>query len=575
MEQEFKNLRRIIDRRGFIFGSLQGLAFAALAGRLYYLQIIKGEHYTVLSDKNRIQLRLLTPKRGEILDRHGAVLAGNRDSYTIFAEQNSEESLKKLNEFIHLQSGGGGLITADLNWEQVARLSAIAPDLPGITIGKTQLRTYPLGASTAHIIGHIGRSKERRLPADFKVGKSGIERRLENVLVGGFGSKKVEVDALGREIRDLEHTPPIVGKRVSLTLDIGLQRRAHELFKGRSGAAVMLDCLSGEVLLSYSSPSFTPEELSHGFLSRAEWRRLMTDDKNPMLDRTLNGSYAPGSVFKVVVALAALRKGIAAPSTSFYCPGHLDYGNRRFHCWKNNGHGELDLSGAIKHSCDVYFYRLARKVGIANISAMAAEMGVGEKVNVWPLVGKGGLLPTPKWKKRNRGQSWLVSDTMLTAIGQGYLLMTPMQLALVAAWFANSGRRVHPYLLVGDARKHRPLKADRHLELVQKAMFRVVNEGGGTAYPGRIKAREYTMVGKTGTSQVREITAAERKTKVLKNKQLPWHQRDHALFICYAPWDSPRYALSVVLEHGGSSSAAVPIAARLLTQAQKDEVAET
>ena len=571
ISQDLKNLRSVIDRRSFVFGSLQGLAFAVLAGRLYYLQIVKGEHYTVLSDKNRVQLRLLIPKRGTILDRRGAILAGNRDSYSVFAERGSEESLQKLTPFIRPRRSGNGMATDNLNWEQVARLSAIAPDLPGVTIGKSHLRTYPLGRAAAHVIGHIGRSSQPRLPPNFKVGKSGVERKLENILAGDFGSKKVEVDALGREIRDLENTPPSVGRGIELTLDARLQRRAHALFKGLSGATVMLDCRNGEVLLSYSSPSFAPEALAHGAVSLADWRRLADNFKNPLLDRALDGIYAPGSVFKVIVAMAALRKGIATPNTSYFCPGYLEYGNRRFHCWREEGHHRLDLSGAIKHSCDVYFYQLARKVGIADISAMAEQIGLGEKVNVWPLQGRGGLMPTPKWKKRAKGQSWLVSDTMMTAIGQGYVLTTPMQLALTAAWFA-SGRRVHPYLLVGDAPKVKPIRTDSHLEFMRNAMFKVVNEAGGTAYGGRIREADYAMAGKTGTSQVRAISIAERRNRILKNEELSWHQRDHALFIGYAPVARPLYAISVVLEHGGSSSAAVPIAAELLDYAQRNEV---
>ncbi len=578
IKQDLKNLRKTIDRRSFIFASAQGLAFAVLAGRLYYLQIIKGEHYAVLSDKNRIRVRLLAPKRGAISDRHGTTLAGNRDSYSIFTDPKNRESLHRSLELIDPNQQRPNLSRAipdDLSWEQVARLASIASELPGITIGKSHLRTYPLGPGAAHAVGYIGKSPDLRLPSEFKVGRSGVERGLEKILTGGFGSKKLEVDALGREIRELEHAPPSVGKRVVLTLDASIQQKAHELFATRSGAAVMLDCRNGEVLLSYSSPTFEPEALSHGKVSPSHWQRLAGNRKNPMLDRTLHGFYAPGSVFKVVVALAALRKGVAFPHSSFFCPGYLDYGDRRFHCWEEKGHGKVDLGEAIKRSCDVYFYQLAKKVGIAEIASTARQMGLGEAINIWPLKGGGGLLPTPRWKKRNRGDPWLVSDTMMTAIGQGFLLASPMQLALAASWFANGGRRVHPYLLAADAPPPLPrAEGDLHLRFVRRSMSRVVNEGGGTAYGGRIRKAEYAMAGKTGTSQVRSISLAERESGILKNNQLPWHQRDHALFIGYAPEENPVYAVSVVLEHGGSSMTAAKTAAALLEHAQKNRISE-
>jgi len=559
MKADKSLIKKAMERRSFILGGLQALGFGILASRLYYLQIVKSEHYGVLSDKNRIQFRIISPPRGKILDRYDIALANNNKTYSILMEEVSEETLATLKE---IQPNA-----TKLNWEQIARISALTPDLGGITINRGFSRNYPMAAAAAHVVGYVG-SQERA--TTIKIGKTGIENKFENVLGGKFGSQKIEVNALGRKVRNLENIPPQMGGEIALNLDGELQKAAHKLFKGKMGAAVITDVNSGEILLCYSSPSFDPNLVGSQKLTPQEWQKLANDPKKPFLNRALNGLYAPGSLFKPIVALAALKKGAIKPDQTFYCGGHMDYGDRRFHCWKKQGHGKMNLANAIKHSCDVYFYKLSTRVGIDHIHKQASEMGFGEKINVWPLMGKGGIMPSRKWKKQRLEQSWLVSDTMITAIGQGSVLASPIQMALAAAWFANGGTRIYPHILKED--KHlmpEPKALSKHLKLVQTAMANSVNAAGGTAFSGRIKEKPYQMAGKTGTSQVRSIGLEERETGVLKNEELPLEQRDHALFMGYAPVKKPKYAITVVLEHGGSSSNAVPIASKLLLLAQK------
>ena len=561
MRADKSAVKRLMDRRGFIWGGLQALGFSILAGRLYYLQIIKGEHYGVLSDKNRIQFRIIAPPRGKILDRYGISIADNRKSYAVSIEDASPQTLATLREInIHPAN-------PNLNWEQIARISSLMPELGGLTISRGITRTYPMAAATAHVTGYVG---AREQVANLKVGKGGIESRFENVLAGKFGSQKIEVNALGQKVRNLENIPPQMGGKIALSLDGKLQQTAHQLFKDKIGAAVMVDVRNGDILLSYSAPSFDPNIMASQKLNQAKWDELTRHPHKPFLNRPLNGLYAPGSLFKPIVALAALKKGAIKPDQTVYCGGHIDYGNKRFHCWKKGGHGKMNLRGAIKHSCDVYFYKLATGVGIDHIHKQAVEMGLGDEINTWPLSGKAGLMPSRRWKKQ-QNKSWLVSDTMVTAIGQGSVLASPMQLALVAAWFGNGGRRVYPHILRGKLKATPNKVADKHLALVRRAMADSVNSEGGTAFSGRIRQKPYQMAGKTGTSQVRTISIEERKTGVLKNKDLPLAQRDHALFMGYAPVSDPKYAVAVVLEHGGSSTNAVPIAAKLLLEAQKRE----
>jgi penicillin-binding protein 2 len=600
-----KTREKIFSRRTALIVGGQFALLSGLAARMYYLQIHQADRYRTLADENRINLRLLPPPRGFIVDRFGEPMAINVQNYrlVIIPEQAGDvtETLRRLAGLIEIGDRDRRRVLREikrrrafvpltvrdgLSWSEVSRLEVNAPDLPGVDIDVGLSRFYPQGAVAAHILGYVSAVTEDLRTGDpllelpgFRVGKRGMEKRHDLALRGSAGSSEVEVNAIGRVIRELRRREGLPGQRIDLTIDASLQAFvAERLAAEESSAAVVLDVRNGEVLAMVSTPSFNPNAFNEG-LSVPEWRRLVNNPLSPLTNKTISGQYAPGSTFKIAVMLAALEAGIP-PEHSVFCPGHVKLGNQRFHCWKRHGHGAMKMIDAMRESCDVWFYRVALKLGIDKISDAARRLGLGETLGIDLDGEKPGLIPTRAWKQAVIGRRWQRGETLISAIGQGYVLSTPLQLAVMMARVINGGHAVTPVIHraptpdVGDdemgaADPPSIGYSPAALQLVATALDSVVNSPRGTAYKSRIATPSMAMGGKTGTAQVRRISVAERKSGVLKNNQLAWRERDHALFVGYAPVQDPRYAISVVVEHGGGgSSKAAPIAKDILVTAQ-------
>ena len=597
---------KLFSRRALMLGGGKAALLSVLVGRMYYLQVVESERYVTLADENRINFRLLPPPRGRIVDRHGRILADNQQNYrvVIIPEQagDVERTLDMLSLIVPLSGGERRRIRREvkrkrafvpitvrenLDWSEVARIEVNTPDLPGILIDVGQSRNYSQGGEAAHVLGYVASVSEKDLTGDpllelpgFRIGKAGVEKIYDLALRGAGGSSQVEVNALGRVIRELSRQEGQPGNEIRLTLDRDLQEFTAKRLGNESASVVVMDVHSGEVLAMVSNPSFDPNAFNTG-LSQAEWESLISNPKAPLTNKSIAGQYPPGSTFKPPVALAALEKGVITPETKIFCGGSTKLGNAEFHCWKKGGHGLMDLKGAIEHSCDVYFYEAARRTGIERIAAMARRFGLGDRLGIDLPGEKKGLVPSDKWKRGAIGAPWQLGETLIAGIGQGYLLSTPLQLAVMTARLANGGRAVTPRLTRDQftedgATPYPDTEAaplgilPEHLELVLQGMDDVVNAPTGTAFRARIEEERWKMAGKTGTAQVRRISKAERETGVLKNEELPWKERDHALFVGYAPTHNPRYAVSVVVEHGGGgSTTAAPIARDVLRETQR------
>ena len=609
MAQNNEDLLRLkgMSRRALLLGAGQLGLFGLIAGQLYKLQVLQSDRYRLLAEENRINIKLLTPPRGQILDRFGVQLAVNEQNYRVVLTRerspDAAATLDRLAEIVPISEEDRAraldtrryrafvpvTVAENLTWEQVSRIEVNAPDLPGVAIEVGQTRLYPYGPMLAHILGYVAAVSEQELQAsddpllqlpDFRIGKNGIEKSHDLALRGKAGSSQVEVNAVGRVIRELARDEGEPGRELVTTLDASLQSFCYQRLLGETAAsAVVMDVSNGDLLALASVPGYDDNAFTRG-ISSADWKVLVEDPLKPLNNRAIAGTYAPGSTFKMVVALAALEAGIS-PAATVWCPGVYKLGNAKFHCWKRQGHGHVDMHGGIKHSCDVFFYDVAKRVGIDRIADMAFRLGLGRPTGIELPNEKGGVIPTRDWKLANLGEPWQGGETLVTAIGQGFVLATPLQLAVMTARLANGGLGVQPHLTRGfrDQGTEDPAPPPafapigvnpEHLAVVIKAMNGVTNEQGGTAYRNRIADEGWEMAGKTGTSQVRRITMAERAQGVTKNEDLPWHRRDHALFVAFAPVHAPRYACAVVVDHGGGGSAvAAPIARDILIEAQR------
>ena len=589
-------------RRGLLIGGLQLGFCGLLAWRMHHLQIEKAESFRLVADENRINLRLVPNQRGEIYDRNGVKLAGNEASYsvTMVAEDAGDidvifERLSKLINLspedierskAELERSAKFLpvtITDRLEREDIEKIHSNAPMLPGINPEIAFSRTYPLGEIFAHVVGYVGpvssRDLEIREDPDpllkiprFQIGKVGVERELEATLRGKAGTKKVEVNALGRVMRELERKEGSKGANLKLTLDTNLQAYVRARLGTESASAVVLDCKTGEILAICSSPTYDPNKFVRG-ISFDDYGALRDDNHRPLASKTVQDAYPPGSTFKMVTILAALEAGIINHREKIRCNGHIEVSNRKFHCWKRDGHGNVDLVKSLRESCDVYYYELAQKVGIEKIAEVARILGLGQSFDIEMSAVTSGLVPDKIWKQKARSREWVVGDTVNSSIGQGYVLSSPLQLAVMIARIAT-GNEILPKLIksVNGVEKEKiPDQInlnENNLNLIRKALFEVTNHKRGTAYHSRVLDKKSQIIGKSGTSQVRNISAVERTQGVLDNKDLPWEQRDHALFVNYAPYDDPKIAVSIVVEHGGSgSTVAAPIARDITLQA--------
>jgi penicillin-binding protein 2 len=590
-----------ITRRGLMLLGLQVGAVGALGWRMRDLQILQNERFRLLAEENRVNIRLIPPARGVIFDRQGRVLAGNRQNYRVSMVREQAKDVRAvlarlatiiplpadvqeraLKEMAARSAFVPVVVAEHLTWDDVIRVSANAPVLPGVIPEVGLSRHYPDGYSTSHVVGYVGPVSEADLAKledpdpllqipRFQIGKTGVETRMEAELRGEAGNLRIEVSAAGRVMRELGRVEGTAGKDVQLTIDLGLQDFAMRRMGEESASCAVIDVTNGDIVALASAPGFDPNSFVFGIKS-AEWSALLNDDHRPLSNKTITGTYPPGSTFKICMALAALEAGVVSPGDGVGCAGYTVLGNRRFHCWKRGGHGRVALRESLAQSCDCYYYEMGRRLGPDRISAMARKLGLGIRHELpMPAVSEGNM-PDAEWKKINRGESWTTGDSFNYGIGQGFTLASPLQLAVMTARVA-SGRALTPRLIrsIGGVPEpepvHEPLDIDpRHLNAVRDGMFAVSN--GGTAYRSRIAEPTMQMAGKTGTSQVRIITAAERAAGVTKNEQLPWNRRDHALFVCYAPYDKPRYAVAQIVEHGGGGSAvAAPIARDILLYA--------
>jgi len=599
---------KIFSRRSIVLFGGKTVLLSGLVGRMYYLQIIEGEKYKTLADENRISLKLIAPKRGRILDRFGRPMAVNQQNYRVLLiPENTKDvdfSLMQLGKVIPISSHDVQrvkreikrrrrflpvIIRENMVWEDVARIEVNAAEMPGITIDVGETRFYPDGTQAASVLGYVSGVSEKDLTGDpllelpgFRIGKAGMEKVHDLALRGKSGITQVEVNAFGRQIRELERREGLPGAETWLTIDMELQKFVTKRLGDEAASAVVMDIHTGEVLTLASTPTFDPNAFNRG-LSQAEWKALASNPRSPLNNKAIAGQYAPGSTFKMVVALAALEKGVVTANSKFFCTGELELGDSTFHCWERRGHGSMDMLSAITQSCDVYFYEIAKRTGIDRISAMARRLGMGQILDIELAGEKKGLMPTRAWKKKAKRVSWQQGETLLAGIGQGFILTTPLQLAVMTARLANGGKAVKPHLtkqvvpfdvadpVVPEIPEFKSIGIHPpHLNMIKKAMGAVSNSPYGTAYRSRIKEPGFQLAGKTGTVQVRRITKAERETGVKKNKDLEWRERDHALFVGYAPLKNPRYAVSVVVEHGGGgSSIAAPIAKDILMEVQR------
>jgi len=592
------------SRRAFVVGAVQGGVLAVLGGRLAWLQLVEGEKYKTLADKNRINVKMTMPSRGEVVDRFGVPLALNNQNFRVMVipeqSENLEKALQKLARHINLDqnqidkvlkqakrsaSFAPLEVTDDLSWDDVAKIEVNAPDLPGMSINVGEIRTYPLAEATAHIVGYVGSVTQNDLDKDeapvlklpdFQIGKTGIERYFEKTMRGQEGTAHMEVNVRGREVRELNAQKSLSGKRLSLSIDAETQRYVQSrLGYERSASAVIMDAHTGEIYALSSFPSFDPNLFVKG-IGVDEYQEIANNPAFPFNNKAISGQYPPGSTFKMVTAMAALELGIATPSTTVNCPGHFEYGRDKFHCWKRAGHKTVNLEKALMQSCDTYFYQLSIEIGIDRLAEYARRYGYGDDFNFDIASARKGLVPNKKWKAAHIGEPWRPGETIVASIGQGYIQSTPLQLAVMTSRLVNGGKAVEPWLVgyVGDQKQHDKkwpyMKVNQsHLATVKRGMDKCVGHEDGTAFDAQIEEPQWRMGGKTGTAQVKRISARERELGIRAGDD-EWKYRHHALFVGYAPINNPRYVCSVVVEHGGSgSSTAAPLARDLLRFVQE------
>jgi penicillin-binding protein 2 len=591
----------VFTRRALLLMGGQLAALGVLGARLYQVQVAEAARYRLLSAQNSVNARMIAPPRGRILDRFGTVVGGNKVNWSavLIAEEtdNVETTLDAFSQLVPLDDHEKARIVREvhrhrsfipvlvkdfLNWDQMAKIEVNAPDLPGISVDAGTTRIYPFADKLAHVVGYVGPPTEADVAEDpllslpgIRIGRAGVEKYHDLALRGHAGVVQLEVNAVGRVIRELDRQEGTPGDTVGLTIDADLQQAVIGRLGDESASAVVLDCTNGEVLAMATNPSFDPSLFDSG-VPQAQWQEWISDERRPLLNKATEGVYAPGSTFKMAVAMAALESGALTPSDRIFCAGYIDVGNARFHCWKKGGHGSLDLHGGLKNSCDVFFYETARRTGIDRIAAMAHRFGLGTKLDIDLPAQRVGLVPTREWRKA-QGHPWEIGDTIVSGIGQGYIQVTPLQLATYVSRVAT-GRAVQPHVtrtMSGDLQPDADMLdwpmmdlPDKWLHQVRSGMWAVVNEPGGTAPLARLPDSRWQLAGKTGSAQVMRVSRAVREDTNFNSAKLPWKLRPHALFVAFAPYDAPRYAVSVVVEHGNAGAdVAGPIARDIMMDA--------
>jgi len=595
------NARKLnsINRRMFVTGSLKFFIMIGIVSRLFLLQVKENKKYLTLSDKNRIREWKLAPVRGEFHDYFGNIIAGNFESYQLHVIPEQVEDFRyliyRLKDLLELSENDfkkiikkkkeikpwETLIVSDnLSWKKFSKINNHLYDLNGVKPVISISRNYPFGENFTHVVGYVNQANKNDIESNesikknfvpgLKIGKVGLEKSFEDKLIGTNDIERYEVNAYGRRISQLDFQKGKKGETLRLTIDIKVQQLANELLKEQAGSICVMDIYTGSIIAMQSSPSFDPNLFVFG-ISQEDWQIIRNDPMKPLVNKTLQGNYSPGSTIKPIVALSALENGIINPNFTVKCTGKTEMYGETYHCWKKKGHGFVSLRNGIKQSCDTYFYEVARKLGVDKLSETAKKFGLGEKVfgNLFDIE-KQGLVPNTQWKKNALGKGWLLGETMITGIGQGYIQTTPIQLCLMTAQIANGGYKIYPKIIVNEENNYQPsdkyiplYKNSKNIKIIQDAMFGSTNEVMGTSYRSRIDDPKYQFAGKTGTAQVKKITEAERELD-LKTFEIPYENRDHALYIAFGPYKNPRYALSILVEHGGNgSTTAAPMAKKL------------
>ena len=621
---------KVINRRMFILSAAKILVFSGIVARLFFLQINENKKYLTLSDKNRLREWRLPPVRGDFLDYFGKVVAGNTEVYQLHVIPEEVSNFKTLivrlkeilglsnNEYLKIIRKKNNqkpwetlIISENLSWEQFSKLNLYLHELDGAKPVLSISRNYPYKENYTHVLGYVSRAsisdinenkaiKQNYVPG-LRVGKIGLEKTFEKDLIGVNGVQRYEVNAYGKRINQLDHIDGVKGKNITLTIDTEVQKFANDLLKGKSGSISVMDIYTGELVALHSSPSFDPNLFFHG-ISNKDWKEIRENPLKPLINKTITGLYSPGSTIKPIVALSALENDVISPNLTIECTGKTELYGQTYHCWKEKGHGFMKLRNAIKQSCDTYFYEVARRLGVDRLNLTAKKFGLGNKVldGIF-LDEKVGLVPSTKWKKNTLGRGWVLGETLITGIGQGYILTTPIQLCLMTAQLANGGFKIYPKITVSEKietldtiknkisekiserekdqlgiikasekffkpkiDEYQPLfRNQENVKFVLEAMFASTNELYGTSYSSRYDDKKYQFAGKTGTAQIKKITEEQRELD-LKTSEIPYEERDHALYVAYGPYKNPRYAVSIIVEHGGSGSVtAAPIAKKL------------
>ena len=595
------NVKKInsINRRLFVISAAKLIVFFGLSTRLFSLQVKEKNKYLTLSDKNRIREWKLPPVRGEFRDYFGQTIAGNNEVYQLhlipeqvedfryithrlknilnLSDKEFQKILKKRKEIKPWETI---VVSDNLSWEQFSKVNSFLYEVTGVKSVLSISRIYPYKENFTHVIGYVSQAnqndilnnqtiKDKFVPG-LRVGKTGLEKSFENILLGDNDIQRFEVNAYGRRISQLEYQKGTKGKDIRLTIDTEIQKLCNELLKDKAGSICVMDIFTGEIIAMQSSPSFDPNLFLFG-INNDDWQLIRNNPMKPLINKSISGNYSPGSTIKPIVALSALENKIINPKFTVFCEGKIEMYGQTYHCWKKKGHGFVNLRNAMKQSCDTYFYEIARRLGVDKLSETAKRFGLGEKC-FGDLFSneKKGLIPNTQWKKNTMGSGWLLGETMITGIGQGYIQTTPMQLCLMTAQLANGGYKIEPKIVVDEfnkqVRKDRFKKlfdSEKNIRIIHDSMYSSTNEVMGTSYSSRINNPKYRFAGKTGTAQVKRITEEQRELD-LETSQIPYDDRDHALYVAFGPYKNPRYALSIIIEHGGSgSSTAAPMAKKL------------
>ena len=596
---EDKKQYSALNRRTFFLYLLKLSLFSIVGWRLYNIQIKESDKYKTLSKNNQIDIEIIYPLRGKIFDINNNLLVSNKKVFDIYIipenTKNLNKTLNQISEILKIdfskkrkiielskkvQKFEKIKIFENINWQDLEKIENNKLNIDGIFIAQDYMRVYQYGNIFSHLLGYINKpnSEEISLPfianmPDLDIGKEGLEKNFNRILVGKSGQREIEVNSFGRIIREISRVDSNKGKDLQITLDFRLQQYSMNLLNAhRAGSVVVMNIENGDIKTIASTPFYDPNKIIKK-PNKDYWDSLLSNNLSPLTFRSVQGLYAPGSTFKMIVAIAGLYYGVINNDTEHFCNGKIALGDRLYHCWKNNGHGLMNVQNAIKESCDVFFYEISKKIGIDRIAEVAKDFGLGKIYDLPISNQKMGIVPSKDWKKKKIGESWYPGETLISAIGQGFVLANPLQLATMTSIIASNGKLIEPKI-INDGNYKEVKKLEKYssaIKVIKQSMFKVVNESKGTAF--RSKSDDFIFSGKTGTSQVRRITVAERESDDFRKKEIEWEKRDHALFVGYMPHDKPKYAVSVVIEHGGSgASTAAPIAKQIFQFINKNNI---